>query len=588
MADLVTRLLLQTQQFDNNLGKATKEIQGFQKSMKGISSVASSLGNYAKALGVAYGAAEIFNKAMNSNVTIQNAYNDVMETGSRVTDQFFTAIMSGDWTQFNNGILTAIKNAKEYNKQYRYISRMSETSKIRNEEIDSKKNQLESIIEDSSKPLEERKAAANELYDLLNKGIAENTKKAGEMEEKLRGMLGNLGLKNFGDTKSAQRLIVDLRDPSSELSKTLEEYQKYRQPTLEDNPIAFDRNKWSEANTELNNRYSKEEQAKYDSYLLVANQLTDETFKSLKNVFDEWNGITDTFIGTFKKDIAGARDTIASAEKGTGNNKTKVDEVIPNGSIAEIENRIKALKESFTLATSDAIRINISQSISEAETQLEMMRLRAKGTPLIVSVELKTEGRNATDDIESGYIPQLEPIVTNESIKANDDFTDSLNGIATMMNSITQLTNDGVSAWVTWGATVLSTTAAAIPAITTMIGLKKTEAVANAAASASQTPIVGWVLGIAAIASMIAALASIPSFSTGGIFTGNNTIGDKNIARVNSGEMILNNRQQRNLFNLLNGNGTNSLSSGQVEFKVKGSDLVGVLSNYNNKKAKVR
>ena len=28
-----------------------------------------------------------------------------------------------------------------------------------------------------------------------------------------------------------------------------------------------------------------------------------------------------------------------------------------------------------------------------------------------------------------------------------------------------------------------------------------------------------------------------------------------NLARVNAGEMILNNRQQRNLFNLLNGNG---------------------------------
>lgn len=30
MADLITRLLLNTQQFDNNLGKSTKQIQGFQ------------------------------------------------------------------------------------------------------------------------------------------------------------------------------------------------------------------------------------------------------------------------------------------------------------------------------------------------------------------------------------------------------------------------------------------------------------------------------------------------------------------------------------------------------------------------------
>ena len=62
-----------------------------------------------------------------------------------------------------------------------------------------------------------------------------------------------------------------------------------------------------------------------------------------------------------------------------------------------------------------------------------------------------------------------------------------------------------------------------------------------------------------------------------------------NLARVNAGEMILNNRQQRNLFNLLNGNGTLSNGgNGQVEFKIKGKELVGVLNNYNNKTSKVR
>ena len=34
MADLITRLLLNTQQFDNNLGKSTKQIQGFQQKIQ--------------------------------------------------------------------------------------------------------------------------------------------------------------------------------------------------------------------------------------------------------------------------------------------------------------------------------------------------------------------------------------------------------------------------------------------------------------------------------------------------------------------------------------------------------------------------
>lgn len=46
--------------------------------------------------------------------------------------------------------------------------------------------------------------------------------------------------------------------------------------------------------------------------------------------------------------------------------------------------------------------------------------------------------------------------------------------------------------------------------------------------------------------------------------------------------MILNGSQQRNLFNLLDG-GTGSNISGQVEFKISGSALKGVLRNYDNK-----
>ena len=38
MADLITRLLLNTQQFDNNLGKSTKQIQGFQQKIQGTDS----------------------------------------------------------------------------------------------------------------------------------------------------------------------------------------------------------------------------------------------------------------------------------------------------------------------------------------------------------------------------------------------------------------------------------------------------------------------------------------------------------------------------------------------------------------------
>ena len=110
------------------------------------------------------------------------------------------------------------------------------------------------------------------------------------------------------------------------------------------------------------------------------------------------------------------------------------------------------------------------------------------------------------------------------------------------------------------------------------------EAIAGATASGAKMPFPMNLVAIAAgVAAVIAALATISgSFADGGIIQGANTHGDQLLARVNAGEMILNGSQQARLFNLLDG-GTGSNMSGQVEFKISGSALKGVLRNYDNK-----
>ena len=85
---------------------------------------------------------------------------------------------------------------------------------------------------------------------------------------------------------------------------------------------------------------------------------------------------------------------------------------------------------------------------------------------------------------------------------------------------------------------------------------------------------------------MISTIDQIKGFSQGGIFSGNNVVGDNNIARVNSGEMILTKTQQSNLFRLLDNNTAGgNINGGTV--RVKGSDLYIALSNYSKVKSKV-
>ena len=90
-------------------------------------------------------------------------------------------------------------------------------------------------------------------------------------------------------------------------------------------------------------------------------------------------------------------------------------------------------------------------------------------------------------------------------------------------------------------------------------------------------------MAVAAAASIAAALlAAFSKFESGGIVGGNSFTGDHNIIRANSGEMILNKSQQGTLWNMLNGKG--GVGGGNVEFRIRGADLIGVIDNEQSRR----
>lgn len=108
---------------------------------------------------------------------------------------------------------------------------------------------------------------------------------------------------------------------------------------------------------------------------------------------------------------------------------------------------------------------------------------------------------------------------------------------------------------------------------------------AAASAQAASLGPWGWVsfvaAGLAQVAGVIAQIHSLSGFAEGGIVMGNSRHGDHLLARVNAGEMILNDRQQKNLFDAIDNNrlgGGSELVVGDI--KVKGSDLYIALKNY--------
>ena len=111
---------------------------------------------------------------------------------------------------------------------------------------------------------------------------------------------------------------------------------------------------------------------------------------------------------------------------------------------------------------------------------------------------------------------------------------------------------------------------------------------AQASVMASKLGPIGWIAWLGAgLAAVATTIATIKGFADGGIIEGSSYHGDRIVARLNAGEMVLNRKQQANLFRALD-NGISSNAGGKVEFEIKGSTLKGVLKNYDNKMNKVR
>lgn len=100
---------------------------------------------------------------------------------------------------------------------------------------------------------------------------------------------------------------------------------------------------------------------------------------------------------------------------------------------------------------------------------------------------------------------------------------------------------------------------------------------------------IGWIAWLGAgLAAVATTIATIKGFADGGIIEGSSYHGDRIVARLNAGEMVLNKKQQANLFRALDNGISSNAGGGKVEFEIKGSTLKGVLKNYDNKMNKVR
>lgn len=247
----------------------------------------------------------------------------------------------------------------------------------------------------------------------------------------------------------------------------------------------------------------------------------------------------------------------------------------PDGSIADVEYQISQKKKEISVAISDGDRIRLSTELDELVQKKRYMDLAIKYSQPAFDTKQIADMANAKSTFSNmAKLPdgwnKINPI-SNQSVKNVENMENSLESVSSILGSLGGLignASDNMGAWALSSAANIAQMIVQLQALATAQGV----------ASAFSAP---WPASLAAVATVLATISSIysslPKFKTGGIVGGSSYFGDKLLARVNSGELILNQQQQAKLYHMTE----NDRGGMTISFdRVRGSDIYLALKNY--------
>lgn len=595
MSDIVTRLLLKTNDFDANLNKSKKNVNGFQSDIAKMSGVAvSGVMKFAGVLGIAVTASEGFNKVMNSSQTLGDEYARTMDGLKGGVDQFFYSIGSGDWTPFMNGLSETIRLARE---AYNAMDQLGNT-KMSFSYFDAKNQAIVqeqiTILKDKDSTEEQKKAAR----ELLDKTLKDQDEIVGQYKRRsnnavramVKAAIGldgvdvsgididkvlKLDVSSAGDEQKAQlaKQYKDFVDEYDRLKAKFTTYETVGSGMNVHTVATTDAKALGEAISPMLAKY--QDAIQYNAILV---KKSDEWLQNLINV-----SAAAEAAGRNLSSMTKAANR--ASQSGTGGNPPK--EKPKEGSIAWYDSEISDLNKKLIAETDMQARATIQATINELEQKKVKLKFvvdqeafkiahgEMKDGALPIPIKptydkVPTHGKTGKDF----KLPKHDPLFKKEDIDLNQEYAESLANISGVVGSMSGLFDDNTASALQWGVSFLSTVGQAIPKILEMAGANEVEAetarksaIANMSAAGGEVlkahagiPFVGIALGLAGVAAIIAAMSSMPKYATGGIVPGTSFTGDKVPALLNSGEMILNGSQQSNLFRMLNSGLYGSLS----------------------------
>jgi hypothetical protein len=239
--------------------------------------------------------------------------------------------------------------------------------------------------------------------------------------------------------------------------------------------------------------------------------------------------------------------------------------------------------DEFKEATNQLYLYN--KALKELQSTIASMDANPKLTPLQLpkSMDDSFNPKATLDTAMKNWRETYQPTITNTFEDMNIAITSSISLLDSLSSAFSAVGTDSSRAI----GGVIGVFSDLGQGIMDFIAIQQAASAAKGVSSAAGLP---FPYNLAAITTVVSTIVSIfanirsmtaGKFAEGGIVGGQSYSGDRLFAMVNSGEMILNKRQQANLSNMLG-------SGGRVEFHISGDSLVGVLTNKTNKNKLIR
>ena len=551
MPNIVTKMLLDDKEYNSKLDKAKKSTQGYQSQVESMGkaiggSMVKAFGAFGAAVGLAGGAIEGFNKAIQSSQVTADAWDKVIRAAKTSVDTFFTALSTGDFSTFLGGLNTIIERAAMASAALDALGNATMSYGYFTTRNQADFAEAVTVMRDQNASYSDKMAAKATADAILGdqREITEELKK--KITTALQAVMTErnyLTADQIGTMDLAHMLSIDITaGGEAERARLEAEYQEYLTEIAKiKKPEARQIYMGGTMNGTAMYRWENPTQAQMDDYRAQLTAVADK----------------------YKEAVLYQSTLVAPS-----------DEWLQN-----VINMANEMDRADKLLTDMVKQYNKAANIKP-----EVVEEPRTLSPLPGPSKLETKDVSANIPKE---LPQLNLDEANrgmETLNTNTlTATDSLDAMATVMSSLGSFIDDSSDSWLAWGANVLRAVAQAIPAIQTLIGTEAKEAttkaagaVAGGAKSVASIPYVGAAMAVAAAASIAAAIAAAPKFASGGVVGGDSFTGDNVLARVNSQEMVLTKEQQNILSDRIDA-GLN----GKVEFIIRGQQLVGVLNNYN-------